>query len=118
MVPVVAVVVIVALVSDNGDPLSVKNTVLSGAEPSFVKAIVPSVIEPMLFVLVVYVDPLKVRFQVPDVDGADGFQLADVNQLPEPPPPVHVALVGSASDGRTPAQKALRLATAMTRSRR
>ena len=53
--------------------------------------------------------PPKIRFQVvPEVVGAvDGFQLDAVDQLPELPPPVHVAFpMGSARDGLAPTQKA------------
>jgi hypothetical protein len=71
-----------------------------------VNDIVPSVIVPMVFVLVVCVAPPKDRFQVPDVVGMV-LQLEEVDQLPEPPPPVHVALpMGAAKDGVAPPQKA------------
>jgi hypothetical protein len=74
-------------------------------EPSFVNDNVPSVIVPMVFVLVVCVAPPKDRFQVPDVVGIV-VQLDEVDQLPEPPPPVHVALpIGAAEEGLTPTPK-------------
>ena len=60
----------------------------------------------MVFVLVVCVAPPNTRFQVPDVVGIV-LQFDEVDQLPEPPTPVHVALpIGAAKDGLTPKQKA------------
>jgi hypothetical protein len=84
------------------EPLSV-NVAVWPTPPLFVNDIVPSVIVPMVFVLVVCVAPPKDRFQVPDVVGIV-LQLDEVDQLPEPPPPVHVALpIGAAKEGLTPA---------------
>ena len=102
---VVAVVVIEPFDSASAEPLSV-NVAVWPEVPLFVNDIVPSVIVPMVFVLVVCVAPPKDRFQVPDVVGIV-LQLDEVDQLPEPPPPVHVALpMGTAKDGDTPTPKA------------
>ena len=100
-----AAVVIAELFSASVEPLRM-NVPVWPAEPLFVNDIVPSVIVPMVFVLVVCVTPPNTRFHVPDVVGMV-LQLDDVDQLPEPPPPVHVALpIGAANDGVAPTPKA------------
>ena len=103
--PVVAVVVIAEFDIASVEPLSVKSDVLP-AEPLFVNDIVPSVIVPMVFVLVVCVAPPNTRFHESDVVGMV-LQLDAVDQLPEPPPPVHVAFpIGAANEGPAPKHKA------------
>ena len=92
---VVAVVVMRLFDIASVDPLSVNNAVLA-EEPSFVNDMVPNVIVPMVFVLVVKVVPPNTRFHWPDVVGMV-LQLDAVDQFPEPPPPVHVAFpIGAA----------------------
>jgi hypothetical protein len=100
---VVADVMIVPLESASVDPLSVNDAVLP-IEPSFVNDIVPSVIVPMLFVLVVCVVPPKTKPHDPDVVGKV-LQFEEVDQLPLPPPPDHVATpIGAATARSIPAQ--------------
>jgi hypothetical protein len=54
-----------------------------------------TLIVPMLFVPVVCVSPPKTKLHVPDVVGTV-LQFAELDQLPLPAPPVHVALSPSA----------------------
>lgn len=100
---VVADVMIVPLDSASVDPLSVNDAVLP-IEPSFVNDIVPSVIVPMLFVFVVCVVPPKIKPQDPEVVGRV-VQFEEVDQLPLPPAPDHVATpIGAATASSTYAQ--------------
>ena len=88
----VAVVVIGALDRASVEPLSVKIDVLP-AEPSLVKDIAAVPIVPMLFVSIVWVVPPKTKPQLPDVVGSV-LQLDAFDQLPLPPLPDHVVMVG------------------------